>query len=375
MSVTSTKVLSTHSGSLPRPSWLIDDGEPTAEAVTRAVAEVVGRQVEIGIDVIGDGEAGKVSYATYVLDRLAGFGDFDQVPPAKGRPDLADFPGFRLGDANRIGGPPPVLPVCVGPVSYVGQELLTRELEDLARAAGAAGADLAFVTAASPGLIARFMPNRFYANDSAYLQALGEVMKQEYDAIAAAGFQVQLDCPDLTAGWHARDGDIDSHRRGVAERLEIIDNATRDIPSELLRLHICWGNYEGPHHHDIPLADLIDLLVAARPGTLSFEAANPRHEHEWEIFEDFDLPEDRRLIPGVIDSTTNYIEHPRLVAQRIERYTRLLGPERVLAGTDCGFATWGVSGSVNPGIAWAKLAVLAEGARIVNARPKVHLYR
>jgi 5-methyltetrahydropteroyltriglutamate--homocysteine methyltransferase len=376
MAAAGTRIASTHAGSLPRPPWLIEGADLTEGAVTRAVAEVVSRQVEIGIDVVGDGEAGKASYATYVLDRLAGFGDSDQVPPAKGRPDLTDFPSYRPGaGTNRTGGPPTVLPVCVGPISYVGQELLRRQLEDLAVAVGEAGADRAFVTAASPGLIARFMPNRFYAGESEYLQALGAAMKQEYDAIAAAGFQVQLDCPDLTAGWHATDGDLDSHRRLVAERLEVIDDATRDIPADMLRLHTCWGNYEGPHHHDIPLGALIDLLIAAHPAALSFEAANPRHEHEWEIFEDFDLPEDQQLIPGVIDSTTNYIEHPRLVAQRLERYTRLVGPERVVAGTDCGFATWGSSGSVNPEIAWAKLAVLAEGAALASAYPKVHLNR
>jgi 5-methyltetrahydropteroyltriglutamate--homocysteine methyltransferase len=212
------------------------------------------------------------------------------------------------------------------------------------------------------------MPNRHYPDEGSYLSALADAMKQEYDAIAGAGFVLQLDCPDLTVGWHAATGDLDSHRAMVAERLAALDHATRDIPADQLRLHLCWGNYEGPHHHDIPLADIIDLVLAARPAGVSFEGANPRHEHEWAVFDGRGLPGETVLIPGVIDSTTNYIEHPELVAQRICRYADAAGRHRVIAGTDCGFATFAATSVVDQDIAWAKLAALAEGARLATAR-------
>ena len=249
---------------------------------------------------------------------------------------------------------------------------MTAQLDALRAAVGDAGLDDVFVTAASPGVIARFMPNRHYPDDAAYLAALADAMKTEYDAIAAAGFVLQLDCPDLTAGWHARDGDLAAHRRLVAQRLEILDHATRDIAPERMRLHMCWGNYEGPHHHDIELRHVVDLLLGARPCGLSFEGANPRHEHEWTVFTDPDVrvPDDTVLVPGVLDTTTNYIEHPELVAQRIGRYVDAVGPDRVLAATDCGFATFAAAPSVDPDIAWAKLTSLVDGAALVGARRK-----
>jgi 5-methyltetrahydropteroyltriglutamate--homocysteine methyltransferase len=365
MMLTSTdRIVTTHTGSLPRPAGL--DG-PRGDAA-EAVAEVVQRQLAAGLDVINDGEAGKPSYATYVLDRLSGFGDEADTPfLGRGRADLADFPVYleRLSrdQLGAIGSQP----VCVSDVRYTGQELLDAELARLRDATAGVGADV-FCTAASPGVIARFMPNRHYPDEDSYLQALADAMKQEYDAIAAAGFVLQLDCPDLTAGWNARTGDLDAHRRKVSERLAALDHATRDIPAGSLRLHLCWGNYEGPHHHDIPLADIIDLVLAARPSGVSFEGANPRHEHEWAIFADRDLPEETVLLPGVLDSTTNYIEHPELVAQRICRYAEVAGRERVIAGTDCGFATFAGAEVVDPDIAWAKLASLTEGARLATAR-------
>jgi 5-methyltetrahydropteroyltriglutamate--homocysteine methyltransferase len=319
--------------------------------------------------VVNDGEAGKASYATYVLDRLTGFGDVADTPfLGRGRADLADFPAYRDRLARDTAGALGVQPVCVDDVRYVGREALDAELDHLRQATRQAGAADVFCTAASPGVIARFMPNRHYAGESAYLQALADAMKEEYDAIAAAGFVLQLDCPDLTAGWDARTGDLGAHRRMVAERLEALDHATRDIPGDRMRLHLCWGNYEGPHHHDLPLADIIDLVLAARPDGVSFEGANPRHEHEWAIFEDRRLPGGTVLIPGVVDSTTNYIEHPELVAQRICRYARAAGRERVLAGSDCGFATFAGLATVDPDIAWAKLAALSEGARLASGR-------
>lgn len=359
-------IITTHTGSLPRPAWLAPDA-PRPD-VDRAVAEVVQSQLATGLDVINDGEAGKPSYATYVLDRLTGFGDETDTPfLGRGRADLADFPGYldRLSRTHSwaIG----VQPVCVSDVRYTGRDLLYAELSRL-RAATAGVAGDVFCSAASPGVIARFMPNKYYPDEESYLQALAEAMKEEYDAIAAAGFVLQLDCPDLTVGWHARTGDLDAHRAMVLQRLAVLDQATRDIPPGQMRIHVCWGNYEGPHHHDLPLADIIDLVLGARPSGVSFEGANPRHEHEWVTFADRDLPADTVLIPGVIDSTTNYIEHPELVAQRICRYAEVVGRERVIASTDCGFATFAGMDIVDRDIAWAKLAALSEGARLASAR-------
>lgn len=350
------RVLTTHTGSLPRPT-----GTDTP------VADVVAQQLDAGIDVVGDGEVGKPSYATYITERLTGFGDSGEEFFGTGRADMADFPGYAAAQAGpraAIGRPA----MCIGPVSYVGVDALRDQLREFRAALDQrpGAASDAFVTAASPGVIARFQPNRHYADDAEYLAALGDAMKTEYDAIAAAGFVLQLDCPDLTAGWNARDGDLTAHRRGAAERLAVLDHAVRDIPPEQLRMHLCWGNYEGPHTHDIPLADLIDLLLAARPTGLSFEAANPRHEHEWVLFEQITVPDDTVLIPGVVDSTTNYVEHPELVAQRLRRFTGAVGVGRVLAGTDCGFATFDTLHTVHPEITWAKLAALSDGAALVR---------
>jgi 5-methyltetrahydropteroyltriglutamate--homocysteine methyltransferase len=359
-------ILTMHTGSLPRPAGLAPDA-PDAD-VARAVAEVVQHQLAAGLDVINDGEAGKPSYATYVLERLSGFGGESDTPfLGRGRADLADFPAYRDRLSRDQSGAVGVQPVCVADVRYTGREKLDAELTHL-RAATAEIPGEVFCTAASPGVIARFMPNRHYADEGSYLQALADAMKEEYDAIAAAGFVLQLDCPDLSADWDARIGDLGTHRAIVSERLEVLDYATRDIPAGQLRLHLCWGNYEGPHNHDIPLAYIIDLVLAARPSGVSFEGANPRHEHEWALFGDVYLPDDTVLIPGVLDSTTNYIEHPQLVAQRIGRYAEVAGRERVIAGTDCGFATFAGMEVVDPAIAWAKLAALSEGARLASDR-------
>lgn len=359
-------ILTTHTGSLPRPAWLDPDAQ--GPAVARAVAEVVKRQLAAGLDVINDGEAGKPSYATYVLGRLSGFGS-ESDPPflGRGRPDLADFPAYAGRLQSERTGVIGRTPACVSEVRYTGREQLDAELSRL-RAATTGIAGEVFCSAASPGVISRFMPNRHYPDEGSYLAALADAMKEEYDAIAAAGFVLQLDCPDLTVGWHAVTGDLGAHRAMVAERLAALDHATRDIPAGQLRLHLCWGNYEGPHHHDIPLADIIDLVLAARPAGISFEGANPRHEHEWAVFDGRDLPGETVLIPGVVDSTTNYIEHPELVAQRIGRYAGAAGRHRVIAGTDCGFATFATTSVVDPDIAWAKLAALTEGARLATAR-------
>jgi 5-methyltetrahydropteroyltriglutamate--homocysteine methyltransferase len=369
MQTSTDHILTTHTGSLPRPDWL--SAGAAGPDVARAVAEVVRLQRSAGVDVVSDGEAGKTSYSTYVLDRLTGFGDVADTPfIGRGRPDLADFPRFAERLSGGLAGAVGVRPACVGDVRYTGRGALDAELEYLRQATEAtegAAADV-FCTAASPGVIARFMPNRHYPTETAYLSALADAMKEEYDAIAAAGFILQLDCPDITAGWDPRTGDLDAHRAMVAERLAALDHATRDIPGDRMRLHLCWGNYEGPHHYDLPLQAIIDLVVAARPDGVSFEGANPRHEHEWAIFAGRDLPDATVLIPGVVDSTTNFIEHPELIAQRIIRYAEAVGPERVMAGTDCGFATFAGMSEVDPDIAWAKLAALSVGARLASDR-------
>jgi 5-methyltetrahydropteroyltriglutamate--homocysteine methyltransferase len=261
-------------------------------------------------------------------------------------------------------------PSCDGPVSYQDLSLVAADIANLrAAAASAPGAAEVFMSAASPGVIEMFMPNRYYPSTEDYLFALAEAMKAEYDAIYQAGLVLQLDCPDLACDWaRGEQRTIAEFRKVVAQRLEALDHATRDIPGEAMRLHLCWGNYEGPHHTDIPLADIIDLVLKARPMAVSFEGANPRHEHEWQIFEDVSLPDGKILVPGVLDSTTNYIEHPELVAQRICRYADLVGRQNVMAGSDCGFATFASLLTVEPEITWAKLAAMAEGARLASAR-------
>ena len=259
-------------------------------------------------------------------------------------------------------------PSCDGLISYVGHEALARDLANLRAALDGTQAVDAFITAASPGVIEMFMPNRYYHTDEDYLTAVADAMKQEYDAIADAVFLVQLDCPDLAAGWEQQPAEVtlEDFRKQVSHRLELIEYATRDIPPERLRMHVCWGNYEGPHHRYLPLASIVDLVLRARPAAICLEAANPRHEHEWAVFRDVRLPDDKVLVAGVIDTTTNFIEHPELVAQRITRFAEVAGKERVLAGADCGFATFAARPLVDPQIAWAKLASLTEGARIAN---------
>jgi 5-methyltetrahydropteroyltriglutamate--homocysteine methyltransferase len=363
------RILTTHTGSLPRPAALTQPAQHDSGGgapLCSVVAETVSAQIRSGLDVINDGEMSKPSYVSYVTERLTGFGG----PPApRRRKNVEDFPEYaarRFGDPAlaRILAPPS----CNGPVSYRGHELLARDLENLRAAVAEHPAVEAFMTAASPGVIEMFMPNHHYPREEDYLLALAEAMKEEYDAIAGAGFLVQLDCPDLASGWEQQPPGttLAEFRRQVTTRLELIDYATRDIPPERLRMHLCWGNYEGPHHHDLPLADIIDLVLRARPAALCLEAANPRHEHEWAVFQDVPLPEGKILIPGILDTTTNYIEHPELVAQRITRFAETVGRHRVIAGSDCGFATFAAAPLIDPRIAWAKLAALAEGARLAS---------
>lgn len=364
------RILTTHTGSLPRPTGL-DRHDPAA--VRAAVAETVERQLAAGVDVVNDGEVSKPSYATYVTERLSGFGGEPAVLALR---DVATFPEFAqrmVADASMAA----VFsnPTCDGPVAYLDRGPLDADIANLQAAVGARAGDPAlgdgpadvFLTAASPGVIEMFMPNRYYPSIESYLGALADAMKQEYDTIVEAGFVLQLDCPDLACAWAiGPERTTEEFRKVVAMRLEALDHATRDIPAERMRLHLCWGNYEGPHVLDVPLAHIVDLVLASRPAAISFEAANPRHEHEWRLFEDVALPEGKILVPGVLDSTTNYVEHPDLIAQRLLRYARLVGRERVIAGSDCGFATFAGLLTVDPRITWTKLSAMCEGARIAS---------
>ncbi len=361
MKTSTERVLTTHTGSLPRPAGMGDRHDQ--QAVRAAVAETVRRQRDAGVDIVNDGEVSKPSYATYVTERLSGFTGEPVPLQLRGFEAFPEFaqkmfadPGLAAIMAN---------PSCDGPVAYLGTSLVDADIANLREAAGEATE--VFMSAASPGVIEMFMPNRYYPATEDYLFALADAMKQEYDAIHQAGLVLQLDCPDLACEWAIGPQMTTAEfRRVVAKRLEALDHATRDIPPDRLRMHLCWGNYEGPHDTDVPLADIIDLVLAARPMAVSFEAANPRHEHEWTVFEEVKLPEGKVVIPGVLDSTTNYIEHPELVAQRIARYAGVVGRENVIAGSDCGFATFAAFVPVDPKITWAKLAAMAEGARLAS---------
>jgi 5-methyltetrahydropteroyltriglutamate--homocysteine methyltransferase len=328
------------------------------------VAEVVGRQTAAGVDIVNDGEMSKPSYATYVKDRLHGFGGASH--PLEYR-DLVDFPGM----ARRVFGDPGrarrKTPACNGPISVRDPDAVQADTDNLRTALASSGAQ-GFMSAASPGVVSLFFRNDHYASHEAYLFAIADAMRHEYEAVAKAGFVLQIDCPDLAMGRHIQYATLSTEefRKAARLHLEALNHALANVPPDQARLHLCWGNYEGPHHYDIPLADILDVVFTARPNGISFEAANPRHAHEWKVFERLKLPAGKVLIPGVIDSTTNFIEHPELVAERIGRYATLVGRENVIAGTDCGFGTWVGQSAVDPDIVWAKLATLAEGARLAS---------
>jgi 5-methyltetrahydropteroyltriglutamate--homocysteine methyltransferase len=367
MKTSTERILTTHTGSLPRPASLTDRRD--GEQVRAAVEETIRRQREAGIDILNDGEVSKPSYATYVTERMTGFDGEPVTRDWRKSRLLRDFPEYYDRMFAQY-GPGIATPPCTGPVSYTGRAKAEADIANLKTAAD--GATELFLSAASPGIIAGYMwDNRHYASTEEYIFALADAMKEEYDAIAQAGITLQIDCPDLTGAAGDGGDDTEELRKQIAMRLEALDHATRDIPPEQMRLHLCWGNGEGPHHTDVPLEAFIDLVLAARPGAVSFEGANPRHEHEWTVFEGVALPEGKVIIPGVLDSTTNFIEHPELVAQRLIRYADLVGRRSVIAGTDCGFATIADSTIVDPRIAWAKLAAMAEGARLASD----HLWR
>jgi 5-methyltetrahydropteroyltriglutamate--homocysteine methyltransferase len=370
------RILTTHTGSLPRPADLVRmmfareegvpvDGPALAARIRTAVAEVVRKQTEAGITVVNDGELSKPSYATYVKDRLNGFGGTSH--PLQYR-DLVDFPEM----AKRVFGDPGrsrrKTPACTGPISLRDPASAQVDVDNLSAALRSVEVQDVFMSAASPGVVSLFFRDDHYGSHEAYLFAIAEAMRHEYETVARAGFILQLDCPDLAMGRHIQFADlsVEEFRKMARLHLAALDHAVANIPPEQLRLHLCWGNYEGPHHYDVPLAEILDLVLAARPQAVSFEAANPRHGHEWRVFERVKLPAGKLIIPGVLDSTTNFIEHPELVAERIGRYARLVGRENVIAGTDCGFGTWVGQAAVDPDIVWAKLASLAEGARLAS---------
>jgi 5-methyltetrahydropteroyltriglutamate--homocysteine methyltransferase len=391
MKISTDRILTTHVGSLPRPPHLLAQiearelGETVDETafaarLAAAVRDVVAQQIAAGIDSVCDGEQSKISYTFYVRHRLSGIGalpgtDHSAPPQTAAHRDILDHPDFLERLRAQRGGTSwfaaAAVPYCTGPVAYENRAPLETDIANLAGAVAAEHPAEAFMNAASPGVLTKFVPDRYYQNEDAYVAALADALAEEYEAIHRAGFILQIDAPDLGSARHNQYQHLsDAEFLKIAARnIEAVNHATRNIPPERMRLHICWGNYEGPHTHDIPLATVFDVAMQARPQGLLFEGANPRHAHEWEELARKKIPDDKILIPGCIDSTTNFVEHPKLVAQRIENYARLVGRERVIAGTDCGFATFAAQQSmVVPSIAWAKLAALAQGARIASDR-------
>ena len=371
------RILVTHVGSLPRSQAVTDvlfardRGETDAAGgdatITEAVREVVRRQVEAGVDVVSDGEMSKITYATYIKDRITGFaGDTPREPGQ----DLVEFPRIlkRLADSGATAKYQ--RPRCVGEIRVRSLEPAQTDVQNMKAATAASTPTDAFLNAASPGVIALFQPNEFYKSQDDYLEAVAEAMRAEYELIVGAGLLVQIDAPDLAMGRHTmyRDRSVEEFLNRAAKHIEVLNHALRNVPADRVRMHVCWGNYEGPHHHDVPLERLLPVVVRAKVGALLIEGANPRHAHEWAVFRDFRMPEDMIVIPGVISSTTNYIEHPLLVAERIGRYADLLGRERVIAGSDCGFGTFAGFGPVDPDVTYLKLRSLAEGAAIASRR-------
>jgi 5-methyltetrahydropteroyltriglutamate--homocysteine methyltransferase len=370
------RFLTTHTGSLPRPEDLIrmmyakEEGVPVdpvalERRVASAVEEVVRKQAEAGVDVVNDGEMSKPSYATYIKDRLAGFGGVGNTFVYQ---DLVDFPNL----AKRVFGDPGrsrrKTPACNAAISVRDPQAARADAEHLRAAFAKVKAQEMFMTAASPGVVSLFFRNEHYPSEEAYIFAIAEAMRQEYETVTKAGIVLQIDCPDLGMGRHIQYADLSlaEWRKKAELHVEALNHAVANIPPGQLRMHLCWGNYEGPHHCDVPLADVIDIVFKARPSAIAIEAANPRHAHEWKLFETVKLPDGKVLIPGVIESKSNFIEHPELISQRIGRYAKLVGRENVMAGSDCGFGTWVGQAAVDPDVVWAKMAAMAEGARIAT---------
>jgi 5-methyltetrahydropteroyltriglutamate--homocysteine methyltransferase len=372
----SERFLTTHTGSLPRPEDLVrmmyakEEGVPVdpralGARIRSAVEEIVHKQAGAGVDIVNDGEMSKPGYATYVKDRLDGFGGTGNTFVYQ---DLVEFPNL----AKRVFGDPGrsrrKTPACNAPIGVRDPKAARDDVDNLKAAASKVKTEELFMSAASPGVIGLFFRNDHYPSQEAYLFAIADAMRHEYETVAKAGIVLQIDCPDLAMGRHIQYADLSLAEFKKKSRLHIeaLNHATANIAPDRLRMHLCWGNYEGPHHCDVPLADIIDLVFSARPSAISFEAANPRHAHEWKLFETVRLPEGKVLIPGVLESKTNFIEHPELIAQRIARYAKLVGRENVIAGSDCGYGTWVGQAAVDPDVVWAKMAAMAEGARIAT---------
>ncbi len=372
------RILTTHTGSLPRPDNLVqlmvakEQGKPVdavelADSVRNAVADVVKHQVAVGIDIISDGEMSKIGFANYVKDRLTGFEGESNPFIAQ---DVLDHPDLRVRMFRRTEGSESryFTPACTGPITLRDKDAVHRDIANLKAALQESQPTDVFMPAASPGTIAQVMLNNYYPTQEAYLYALADAMRYEYQAIVAAGFLLQLDCPDLAMQRHIRfaNASIDEFRGQVQQNIEVLNYALTGISPEQVRIHVCWGNYPGPHHRDVPLKEIIDLLLKIQGNALSIEAANPRHEHEWKVFGEVHLPDGKVLIPGLIDTCSTYIEHPEVVAQRLLRFAQVVGRENVIAGTDCGFGTFIGTSAVAPSVAWAKLQSLAEGARLAS---------
>ena len=377
MKRSTSRILTTHTGSLPRPTVVQDlllskderrefDPGAFSEGIRGAVAEVVKKQTDIGLDVINDGEQGRAQYATYVKDRLTGF-EGERLIRYQQRLDDIDFPEYAAQRSHRSSTTIPQ-PACTGPIAWKDWPAVQSVIDTFKGALADARVEEGFMTAASPGVIANFLPNQYYPTEEAYLYALADVMRDEYQAIVSAGLLLQIDCPDLamTRATQFSHLSVEEFKKIVELHVAVVNYALDGVPPEQVRLHLCWGNTEGPHHHDIPLKEIIGLVLKARPAGLSFEGANPRHAHEWKVWRDVKLPEGKVIIPGVLDTTTNFIEHPELVAERLLRYAGLVGRENVIAGSDCGFGTSAWGRKVEANIAWAKLQTMVEGARLAS---------
>jgi 5-methyltetrahydropteroyltriglutamate--homocysteine methyltransferase len=372
------RILTTHVGSLPRGEAVVDQlllkerAEPFDVAVfdsamREGVSAIVRQQVAVGIDSVSDGETSKISYATYMKDRLSGFGGDNERQIAK---DLQPFAEFRARMAVFAGKQSFKRQACIGEIKVIERDCLRKDLENLRAAVDAHRPHEAFMNSASPGVVSAFQPNRYYPTHEAYVEAIGAAMQEEYEAIVAAGFKLQVDCPDLAMARHTGFQDLsESAFLARAEhQVEVLNHALRNVPASALRMHVCWGNYEGPHDHDIPLEKILHIVLKAKPAAILFEASNPRHAHEWTVWRDAKLPEDKVLVPGLLTSTSNYVEHPELVAQRIQQFADIVGRDRVIAGTDCGFGTFAGIGKMDAGISWRKLGALVEGARLASER-------
>jgi 5-methyltetrahydropteroyltriglutamate--homocysteine methyltransferase len=378
MKLSTDRILTTHVGSLPRGQAVVDqlllkerreqyDGAMFERVMREGVSEVVRQQVATGIDSVSDGETSKISYATYMKDRLSGFDGDHERQIAK---DLQPFAEFRTRMAVFAGKQSFKRQACVGPIKVIERDSLRKDIENLRAASVAHRPHDAFMNSASPGVVSAFQPNKYYPSHEAYVEAIGEAMQEEYEAIVNAGFALQVDCPDLAMARHTGFQDLSEadFLKRAEHQVDVLNHALRNVPASALRMHVCWGNYEGPHDQDIPLQRILHIVLKAKPSAILFEASNPRHAHEWTVWREAKLPEDKILVPGLLTSTSNYVEHPELIAQRVQQFADIVGRERVIAGTDCGFGTFAGIGKMDAGISWRKLAALVEGAKIATDR-------